>query len=214
LINIFAKHPLTTNAEEQINEMTRSYENEFNARKNKVEQVFTSIREQIDARERSFAEKFADADVQNRKKLEDYQNEFIKKCQQVKERRLLLLQRIANGDFLNILIHFGDYTEYLTKMLNEWMEMKIPQFIEINIDGLDQFHEVLQQAIEKVHVVEQEPYENQQLQDYIDQQNNASTLNLNNQNISDLDTIVVAKKLANNTVRFIFNRIFFDCYSI
>lgn len=194
------KHPLTTNPEEEINQMIKTYETELNSKTTQVQQTFAAIRQKIDEHERMLSEKLADADLQNRKKIEEYQIQFLEKCKRVKERHLLFQQTLVNRDYVTILQNQQENQDYLQRMTNEWADLKHPQLIEVNIEGLDQFQAVVLQSIEKVRIVEQEPYLNQQIQQLISQQQDLSTLNLNNQHLNDLDTILIAQALANNTV--------------
>lgn len=90
-------------------------------------------------------------------KIEAYQTELMTKWKSLKEQYLLFRQTIVNRDYLNILRNYETYREYLERMMKEWVELKAPKLIEINIEGLDQCQAVILQSIEKVRIVQQEP---------------------------------------------------------
>jgi pyruvate formate-lyase activating enzyme-like uncharacterized protein len=176
------------------------YEEQSNSKKSTVANIFASLRQMIDDREKYIYEKLSDTDVQNKKKIEDYQTEFMNKYKRARERFVLFKQIIATGDHITVLRNHETYEQYLERMNEEWSDLKHPILIEFNIEGLEQLKANVMQSLEKVYVVEQLPYENPQLDQLILQQQADSTLNLNNQGLNDFDTIIVARALRTNTV--------------
>ncbi len=191
---------MSTNPETELNEMLMKYEEQSNSKKSTVANIFASLRQMIDDREKYINEKLSDTDVQNKKKIEDFQVEFMNKYKRVQERFVLFRQMVATGDHITVLRDHETYEQYLERMTAEWSDLKHPILIEFNIEGLEQLKTAVMQLLENVRVVEQLQYENPQLDQLILQQQANSTLNLNNQGLNDFDTIIVARALRTNTV--------------
>jgi hypothetical protein len=201
VIKSFIRHPLSRNPEIELNEMLIKYEEQSNSKKSSVAEIFASLRQMIDDREKFIYEKLSDTDVQNKKKIEEYQAECINKYKRLRERYVLFNQIVATGDHITVLREHESYEQYLARMTQEWSDLKHPTLIEFNIDGLDKLKTTMTQALENVRFVEQLPYENPHLEELISQQQADSTLNLNNQGLNDFDTIIIARVLRTDTVR-------------
>jgi hypothetical protein len=199
-MNKFMQHPLSTNPEIQLNEILTEYEEKSNLKKSNVANIFASLRQTIDEREKLINEKLSDTDVQNKKKLEAYQVEFMIKWKNFQDRSILFSQRVTTGDYVTILQDDNNYDQYFTTANEEWLGLKPPVLIEFAIEGLDQCQAIVKQSMENIRVVEQGQYENPQLEELIVQQKDNSTLNLNNQGLNDFDTIIIAKALRTNLV--------------
>lgn len=200
MINIFIRHPLTSNPEVELNDMYVKYEEQSNMKKDNVASIFASLRQMLDDREKYINEKLSDIDVQNKKKIEDYQEQLMNKYQRVQERYILFKQIVAAGDHITVLRERQTYEDHLNRMMDEWSKIEPPKFIEFNIDGLDQMKTTMARSIEEIRFVEKVPYENSQLEELILQQQGDPTLNLNNQGLNDFDTIIIARTLRTNIV--------------
>jgi hypothetical protein len=194
------QHPLSTNPEIQLNEILTEYEEKSNLKKSNVSEIFASLRQTIDEREKLINEKLSDTDVQNKKNIEEYQVQLMVKWKRFQEQSLLFSQRVTTGDYVTILQHHENYEQYITTANEEWFGLKLPVLIEFAIEGLDQCQAIVKQSMENIRVVEQGQYENPQLEELIVQQKDNSTLNLNNQGLNDFDTIIIAKALRTNLV--------------
>jgi uncharacterized ubiquitin-like protein YukD len=195
------KHPLSTSPDTELNEMFTKYEEQSNLKKSNVAEIFNSLRRTIDEREKFINEKLSDTDVQNKKKIEEYQVELMNKWKRFQEQSILFNQRVTTGDYITILTNNEDYDQYFTRANEEWFGLKPPILIEFNIEGLDHCLATIKQSLENIRVVQQQTYENPQLEELIVQQQNNSILNLNNQGLNDFDTIIIAKALRIDLVR-------------
>jgi hypothetical protein len=125
----------------------------------------------------------------------------MSKWKRFRENLVLFKQRVTTRDYIPILRDRENYRPYLTRAREELVALQRPILIEFNIEGLAQCQAIIKQSLENVHVVEQLPYENPELEELILQQQNNLILNLNNQGLTDSDTIIIAKALTANRVR-------------
>lgn len=191
---------MTSNPEIELNEMLVKYEEQSNLKKSNVASIFTSLRQMLDDREKYINEKLSDIDVQNKKKIEDHQEKLMEKYRQVRERYILFQQMVAAGEHVSVLRLRESYEEYLARKMEEWSQIKPPILIEFNIDGLEQMKTTLTHSLDEIRLIEQVPYENSLLDELILKEKGNPTLNLNNQGINDLDTMIIARALRTNTV--------------
>lgn len=200
MIDIFTRHPLTSNPEIELNEILLKYEEQSTMKKSNVTSIFASLRQMLDDREKYINEKLSDTDVQNKKRIEDYQEQLMNKYKRVQERYILFKQVVAAGEHITVLRDHQTYENHLNIMMDEWSKIEPPKFIEFNIDGLEQMKTTMVRSIEEIRFVEQVPYENSQLEELILRQQGDPTLNLNNQGLNDFDTIIIARTLRTNVV--------------
>ncbi|CAF1090482.1 unnamed protein product [Adineta steineri] len=194
----FTKHPLSVSPEIELKQILTEYEEQSKVKKLSIAEIFASIRRMIDDREKLINENLSDVDVQNKKKIEEYQIEWMQKWRNFREWRLLFKQRVTTADYVTILQHRDNYQLYFSTANEDWTNLRPPILSEYNVEGVSQVHAAVKQALENIRVVEQSPYQNPQLEELISNQKNNSTLNLNNHGLNDFDTIIIARALRIN----------------
>ncbi|CAF1001154.1 unnamed protein product [Rotaria sordida] len=175
--------------------MYMEYDKYSSLKKSDIAQQFENLRRMIDDHERSVNEDISKVDEKNMKQMKDYELKVLSYQRQLRERRALFHQTVDTGDYVRVLQDYQDYQQYFNAMDEEWYKIKPPKVIEYNIQGLDECRTNLQQTLRNVCTKEEPQYENPQLEEFIAKQENNSTLNLNNQGLTDYDMIIVAQTI-------------------
>ncbi|CAF2156704.1 unnamed protein product [Rotaria magnacalcarata] len=191
-------HPLSIDPKIEIEKMFSEYEKVSKSKRANLAEVFASIRKMVDDSEKSTNEKLSEIDDKNKKQIIEYESRILSKWHRYREQRFLFKQTMDTGDYVKVLQEYKSHEENLTQMKKEWCMLKNPTIVEYAIEGLDEVRNSLKQAMEKICVIEQPPYENAQLELCIAQQQKNSNLNLNNQKLHDADMMSIAQTLRIN----------------